>query len=317
MNLLVTGGCGFIGSNFIRVALDKGGVKNLVNVDKMTYAADAENTKEFEDRSEYSHENFCLTDYDRLWETCKDSDITDIVHFAAETHVDNSIKGSKVFIQSNVVATHSILEACKDRDIRLHHISTDEVYGEVFGDDRFSEESHYDPKNPYSATKAASDFLVRSYVNTYGLRATISNCSNNYGPNQHDEKLVPTIIRSLLNNELIPVYGQGANVRDWIYVDDHCEAIWSILKEGKIGDTYLVGADTERTNMQTITSICDLMERTISSSIKFVEDRAGHDLRYAIDGSKLKEELNWKPRYTFLKGLEKTITFYKKKYNSP
>tara|TARA_Y100001938_G_scaffold85196_1_gene117002 strand:+ start:6042 stop:6995 length:954 start_codon:yes stop_codon:yes gene_type:complete len=317
MNLLVTGGCGFIGSNFIRLALSKNEVKRLVNVDKMTYAADFENTKEFENRQEYSHHHFCLTEYEKFWSVCKDNDITDIVHFAAETHVDNSIKGSKVFVQSNVVATHSILETCKDRDIRLHHISTDEVYGEVLGKDRFTENSHYNPKNPYSATKAASDFLVKSYVNTYGTRATISNCSNNYGPNQHDEKLIPTIIRNLLSDELIPVYGQGTNVRDWIYVDDHCEAIWLILKGGKIGETYLVGADAERTNMQTISSICNLMERTVSSSIKFVEDRAGHDFRYAIDGSKLKEELGWKARYTFLDGLSKTITFYKKKYNSP
>ena len=317
MNLLVTGGCGFIGSNFIRLALKKNEVKRLVNVDKMTYAADISNTERFENDSRYHHKILCLTNYDEFRELCVGDDITDIVHFAAETHVDNSIKGSRVFIESNITATHSILETCKEKDIRLHHISTDEVYGEVFGLDRFDENSHYDPKNPYSATKAASDHLVRAYVNTYGLRATISNCSNNYGPNQHDEKLMPTIIRHILNGDLIPVYGKGENVRDWIYVDDHCSAIWMILKEGKMGDTYLVGADTERTNLQAISSICSLMGKTMSESVKFVKDRAGHDLRYAIDGSKLKNELGWKPDYTFLDGLSKTITYYKKKYNSP
>ena len=214
-----------------------------------------------------------------------------------------------------MVATHSILETCKDRDIRLHHISTDEVYGEVLGLERFTENSHYNPKNPYSATKAASDFLVKSYVNTHELRATISNCSNNYGPNQHDEKLVPTVIRHLLKNELVPVYGKGENVRDWIYVDDHCSAIWTILKNGRIGQTYLVGADAERTNLQTICSICSLMDKMMSESVKFIEDRAGHDLRYAIDGSKLRDELGWKPNYTFLGGMSETITYYKKKYN--
>ena len=317
MNLLVTGGSGFIGSNFIKRAFKEAEVSSIVNVDKLTYAADPWNTTAFEDRENYFFYDFCLSDYERFNQVCDKHEVTDVVHFAAETHVDNSIKGSRVFVQSNIVATHSILETCKDKDIRLHHISTDEVYGEIFGQERFTEKTSYDPKNPYSATKAASDFLVRSYVNTYGLRATISNCSNNYGPNQHDEKLIPTIIRHLLKGELIPVYGKGENVRDWIYVDDHCSAIWKILKEGKIGDTYLVGADAERTNLETISSICNLLERTVSSSVKFVEDRAGHDFRYAIDGSKLKEELGWKAHYTFLDGLSKTITFYKKKYNSP
>jgi len=317
MNLLVTGGCGFIGSNFIKLALRSPRVESLVNVDKMTYAASPDNTEEFEESPIYSHENFCLSDYGRLWETCKNKDITDVVHFAAETHVDNSIKGSRVFVESNIVATHSILETCKDRGIRLHHISTDEVYGEVLGDEKFTEDSRYDPKNPYSATKAASDFLVRSYVHTHGVRATISNCSNNYGPNQHDEKLIPTIIRNLVNEDLVPVYGGGENIRDWIYVDDHCDAIWSILVNGKIGETYLVGSSNERSNLQVISCICAIMGKRAHESINFVKDRAGHDFRYAIDASKIKQELRWGANYTFLSGLEKTVTFYKKKYSKP
>ena len=200
-------------------------------------------------------------------------------------------------------------------DALLKEIAEAGILREAKEGERFTEETPYDPRNPYSSTKAASDFLVRAYANTHKLKATISNCSNNYGPNQHDEKLIPTIIRHLVNEDLVPVYGGGENIRDWIYVDDHCDAIWSILVNGRIGETYLVGSNNERSNLQVIYCICNIMDKVASESIKFVKDRAGHDFRYAINASKVERELGWRPNYTFTRGLEETIAFYKKKYN--
>ena len=315
MNLLVTGGCGFIGSNFIKLALGSSRVERLVNVDCLSYAASLGNVRSFAKNPKYLFEEYDLSNYDKTYDTFYKHDITHVVHLAAESHVDNSIKGSKEFVQSNIVGTHALLEAAKKFKVRFHHVSTDEVYGEAKEGERFTEETPYDPRNPYSSTKAASDFLVRSYVHTHGVRATISNCGNNYGPNQHDEKLVPTIIRNLVNEDLVPVYGGGENIRDWIYVDDHCDAIWSILVNGRIGETYLVGSNNERSNLQVIYCICNIMDKVASESIKFVKDRAGHDFRYAINASKVERELGWRPNYTFTRGLEETIAFYKKKYN--
>ena len=229
MNILVTGGCGFIGSNFIEFIINKNIVSKVVNVDLLSYAGDLANTNNFSGHPKYIFENYDLANYDKTYDTFYKHDITHVVHLAAESHVDNSIKGSKEFVNSNIVGTHSLLEAAKKFKPRFHHVSTDEVYGEVEDGKRFTEDTPYNPRNPYSATKAASDFLVRSYINTHGVKATISNCSNNYGPNQHEEKLIPTIIRKLSSDELVPIYGEGTNVRDWIYVKDHCEAIWDIL----------------------------------------------------------------------------------------
>jgi len=314
MNLLVTGGCGFIGSNFINHVINKKSICKLVNVDCLSYAGSLRNTREVSRNPKYLFEKYDLSDRKRVYDTFYKHDITHVVHLAAESHVDNSIKNPDVFIKSNIIGTHSLLEVCKKYKARFHHVSTDEVYGEAKGKEKFSEDTPYAPKNPYSATKAASDLLVRAYVNTYGVKATISNCSNNYGPNQHDEKFIPTIIRSLIGGGKIPVYGNGENVRDWIYVADHCSALWKILKNGNMGETYLVGANCEKTNLQTISMICDMLKIDMAEHVEHVKDRLGHDLRYAIDSSKVIKELKWKPRTNFDKGLEKTVKWYKNKY---
>ncbi len=314
MNLLVTGGCGFIGSNFIKNVIDKKSVQKLVNVDCLSYASSLKNVKKFSSHPKYIFEEYDLSNSKKVYETFYEHDITHVMHLAAETHVDNSIKNSDVFIKSNISGTHSLLEVCKKYKARLHHVSTDEVYGEAKNGEKFSEDTPYNPKNPYSATKAASDFLVKAYINTHGIKATISNCSNNYGPNQHDEKFIPTVVRSLINENKVPVYGNGKNIRDWIYVDDHCDALWKILKNGKLGETYLVGANCEKTNLETISKICNILKINMSEHIKYVKDRPGHDLRYAIDNSKIIKETNWLPKVSFNQGLEKTVEWYKDKY---
>lgn len=315
MKILVTGGSGFIGSNFIRCVIGDPEVEGVINLDKLSYAADPANTKAFDNNDKYVFEKVCLSNYQEVARVMSLHQPTHVIHLAAESHVDNSIASSKEFINSNVVGTHSLLEACRDKDIRFHHVSTDEVYGEVMGEDKFTEETQYNPRNPYSATKAASDMLALAYMNTYGMKITLSNCCNNYGPNQHDEKFIPTIIRSLINGNKIPVYGKGENVRDWIYVDDHCSALWTILLDGKIGENYLVGADCERTNLQTIDSICCELGIKSEDHIEFVKDRLGHDMRYAIDNSKILNELKWEPKLSFLEGISETISFYKEKYS--
>lgn len=315
MNILVTGGCGFIGSNFIETIINKRQVSKIVNVDVLSYAGSLTNTGKFSKHKKYIFENYDLSDYDKTYDTFYKHDITHVVHLAAESHVDNSIKGSREFVQSNIIGTHSLLEACKKFNCRFHHVSTDEVYGEAEENERFTEQTAYDPRNPYSATKAASDFLVSAYINTHKIKATISNCSNNYGPNQHEEKFIPTIIKKLLNDELVPVYGEGTNVRDWIYVTDHCEALWKVLKNGKIGETYLVGANCEKSNLQVVMNICEALDKNYTSSIKFVKDRAGHDYRYAIDPSKIEKELKWKSKISFNKGLFYTLKYYSEKFN--
>jgi dTDP-glucose 4,6-dehydratase len=312
MNILVTGGYGFIGSNFINYITKNESVKRIVNIDCATYAANRTNIK-INDKIINHDINICNTAL--IQNYLYQYDITHIVHFAAESHVDNSIKSPFSFIQTNINGTFSLLEAARDygKLERFHHVSTDEVYGSLGSMGYFKENTPYDPRSPYSASKAASDHLVKAYHHTYGLDVTISNCSNNYGPNQHIEKLIPKIITNLNNDKKIPIYGSGANIRDWLYVDDHCEAIWLILNKGKNGETYNVGGDTEKSNLTIAKTICNLMEKDPDQYIEYVEDRKGHDFRYAIDFCKINNELNWIPKTNFVEGLKKTIDFYTKK----
>jgi dTDP-glucose 4,6-dehydratase len=313
MNLLVTGGCGFIGSNFIEHVIDKKQICKLVNVDCLSYAGSLSNTKKFKNHPKYLLEKYDLSNHKKTYDTFYKHDITHIVHLAAETHVDSSILDADAFLSSNILGTHSLLKAAlKFKIKRFHHVSTDEVYGHLSkGDKPFSENTPYDPRNPYSASKAASDFIVRSYFHTHGLPITLSNCSNNYGPNQHKEKFIPTVIDSLLNGCNIPVYGKGDNIRDWIYVEDHCSAIWKILTKGKLGETYLVGSNCEKTNLEIIYAICKILEKDPEECVSFVKDRLGHDFRYAINNSKIKKELKWNPKMQLTKGLVKTIKDHK------
>ena len=312
MNILVTGGYGFIGSNFINFIAKKDEVKQILNIDSMTYAANKNNIVDSSKIVHTSPTDIRETTF--ISKLLDEQQITHIVHFAAESHVDNSINGPETFINTNINGTFSLLEAAKQygKLERFHHVSTDEVYGSLGPIGFFKETTPYNPRSPYSASKAASDHLVNAYHHTYGLNTTISNCSNNYGPNQHTEKLIPKIITNLNQNKKIPIYGTGQNVRDWLYVEDHCEAIWKILLKGKSGDTYNVGGDCEMNNLQIAKVICKLLGKDHEEYIEFVEDRKGHDFRYAIDFSKINNELGWLPKTSFETGLKKTIDFYTK-----
>ena len=317
MNLLVTGGCGFIGSNFIEMALEtkRPWIKKIVNLDSLTYAGSLENTLDFELDEKYFFENVDLCDYDTLLDIFDKHNITHVIHFAAESHVDNAISDPDAFIDSNITGTFNLLKAARKFNVkRFHHVSTDEVYGDLGDDGKFSEDTPYDPHNPYSASKAASDFLVKSYFHTYDLPVTISNCSNNYGPRQHLEKFIPTVINSILSNKKIPLYGKGINVRDWIYVLDHCEGVWQVATEGELGETYCIGASCERKNIDIIEEICKILNVKPSENIEYVKDRAGHDYRYAIDNTKIKEKLNWSPQTSFEEGMKKTVEWYSERY---
>ena len=312
MNVLVTGGYGFIGSNFINFISQKDEVKSIINIDSVTYAANRTNiyfNKKIRNYELDICKQYLITNH------LDNHNITHIVHFAAESHVDNSIVGPDIFIKTNINGTFSLLEASRNygKLERFHHVSTDEVYGSLGPVGYFKENTPYDPRSPYSASKASSDHLVKAYHHTYGLNATISNCSNNYGPNQHVEKLIPKIITNLSKNKKIPIYGNGANIRDWLYVTDHCEAIWAILTKGKNGETYNVGGDTEKSNITIAKTLCNLMDKDPDKFIEYVEDRKGHDFRYAIDFCKINNELNWLPKTNFIDGLKKTIDFYTKK----
>ena len=310
IRLVVTGGLGFIGSNFINYWLKKHPDDFILNVDKCTYAADFSNIdKKLASRNyEFVKEDIC--NEARMRSLTKGFDI--IVNFAAESHVDNSINNASAFINSNYYGVYSLLEASRINDVRMHQVSTDEVFGSLAneGDDSFNEHTCYDPKNPYSATKAAADHLVRAYVNTYGLKATISNCSNNFGPNQHREKLIPKTIFNALNGKKIPIYGSGKNIRDWIFVDDHCSGIETVINKGHIGDSYLIGARNEKTNLEIVNLILGKLGLS-SSLIEFIEDRKGHDYRYSIDPSRIEKELGWRPAHKFDEALSLTIEFYK------
>ena len=323
MNILVTGGLGFIGSNFIKFIINKTETNIIINIDTITKqhsAANENNVKDFKDNPKYKFYDFWLEMLDNAFikdqfkQLIKDHNITHIVHFAAESHVDNSISDPKRFIQSNILGTFNLLEIIRDfPEIRFHHISTDEVYGSLGDEGKFTETTAYAPNSPYSASKASSDMLVRAYHHTFKALVTISNCSNNYGPNQHNEKFIPVVINSILNNKKIPVYGNGKNVRDWIFVDDHCEAIWFVLNNGRIGETYNIGGNCEKTNLDIINDICKVLNLNPQDHISFVEDRKGHDFRYAIDNSKINKELNWFPTTSFEDGILKTIDYYKNK----
>ena len=307
-NIVVTGGCGFIGSNFVRwTAEHRPGVRMTV-LDKLTYAGNPANV-EGVPGVELVVGDVC--DAALLSEVVPGHDA--VVHFAAESHNDNSIADPEPFLRTNVEGTYRLLEACREHGARLHHVSTDEVYGDLALDDpaRFTEETPYRPSSPYSSTKAASDMLVRAWHRTYGVRATISNCSNNYGPRQHVEKFIPRQITSILRGGRPRLYGDGANVRDWIHVDDHSSAVWAVLERGRAGETYLVGADGERSNLEVLRAILEAMGR-LGDDFDRVRDRPGHDRRYAIDASKIRRELGWRPERTdFSEGLARTVEWYR------
>jgi dTDP-glucose 4,6-dehydratase len=310
MKIIVTGGAGFIGSNFIHYILKKYNDYEIINLDTLTYAGNLENLKDIENDSRYKFVKGDICDKELVDKLVKDCDT--IVHFAAESHVDRSIMNPESFIKTNIMGTHNLLEAAKNNgNKRFHHISTDEVFGHLKPNDPpFNESTPMSPRSPYSASKAASDHLVNAYFNTYGLPITISNCSNNYGPFQFPEKLFPLFITNLIEDKKVPVYGDGMNVRDWLYVEDHCEAIDSILNKGKIGETYCVGGSAEKPNIEITKKIIELMGKD-ESSIEYVKDRPGHDQRYAIDFSKIKNELGWEPKVSFEEGVKKTIEWYR------
>jgi len=310
MKILVTGGAGFIGSNFIRYWLKKYPADNIVNLDVLTYAGNLENLRDLENNKNYKFIKGDICDEVLVNEVVKDFDL--IVHFAAESHVDRSIIDCRDFIRTNVEGTKNLLDAARNnRGIRFHHVSTDEVFGSLGPDDRpFNENTPYDPRSPYSASKAASDHLVRAYWHTYKLPITISNCSNNYGPYQFPEKIIPLFITNLLENKRVPVYGQGENVRDWIYVDDHNAGVDAVIKKGRIDETYCLGGGCELTNLELTKKILKALDKG-EEMIDFVPDRPGHDLRYAMDYSKAKKELGWQPTVDFGEGLKKTIDWYK------
>ena len=310
MKLLVTGGAGFIGSNFIRYWLKKHSDDSIVNLDALTYAGNLENLKDIEENSNYKFVRADICDIDTVNDLVSQVDL--IVHFAAESHVDRSIQSSQDFIRTNVEGTRVLLDAAKNnKGIRFHHISTDEVFGSLWQEDKaFNENTPYDPRSPYSASKAASDHLVRSYFYTHKLPITISNCSNNYGHYQFPEKLIPLFITNLLENKKIPMYGDGMNIRDWIHVDDHNQGVEEIIRKGRVGETYLLGGDNELTNLELTKIILDLMDKD-EKMIDYIKDRPGHDLRYATDFSRTRKELGWQPRVKFKDGLKETIDWYK------
>jgi len=336
-NILVTGGAGFIGSNFIRYILEKTDFNGtVINYDKLTYAGNPHNLSDIADKfggKRYFFEQGDICDEARVRDCFNKYSITVVVHFAAESHVDRSIHGPGDFIRTNINGTFSLLEAARHlwtekKDIRFHHISTDEVYGSLGETGYFFETTAYDPRSPYSASKAASDHLVRSYFHTYGLPVTLSNCSNNYGPYHFPEKLIPLMILNALEGNKLPVYGDGKNIRDWLYVEDHCEAVWMILSRGKTGETYNIGGECELRNIDVVTSICTVLEelrpvkrndavrtrvpdiQSYQDLMHFVTDRPGHDRRYAINCEKIKKELGWMQRHRFEDGLRQTISWY-------
>ena len=309
-NIIVTGGCGFIGSNFVHYVVNNHPEVHVTVLDKLTYAGNKENIAGLpEDRVELVVGDIC--DKELLDKLVPGHDA--IVHYAAESHNDNSIANPEPFLRTNVEGTYCLLEACRKYDVRYHHVSTDEVYGDLALDDpaRFTEETPYNPSSPYSSTKAASDLLVRAWTRTYGLKTTISNCSNNYGPYQHVEKFIPRQITNIICGIKPKLYGDGLNVRDWIHTEDHSSAVWTILTKGKLGETYLIGADGEKNNIDVLHAILKGMGKD-ENDFDWVKDRPGHDRRYAIDSTKLRTELSWQPQHTnFEEGLAQTIQWYK------
>ncbi|GIN61998.1 dTDP-glucose 4,6-dehydratase [Robertmurraya siralis] len=340
MNLLVTGGAGFIGSNFISYMLSN--VRNdlyIVNLDKLTYAGNLRNVEAVENDPRYSFVHGDICDENLVAKIFENYKIDGVIHFAAESHVDKSIENPRPFLQSNIIGTYTLLEAARNywmdgigvykkgfAHARFHHISTDEVYGSLGKTGHFTEETKYAPNSPYSASKASADMIVRSYFETFGLNVVTTNCSNNFGPRQHDEKLIPTIIRRALALKPIPIYGNGENVRDWLFVTEHCRAIEKVFVKGKAGETYVIGGHNERKNIEIATMICEVLDQVLSEQLKsyhltsykeliqYVSDRPGHDFRYAIDDRKLCEELGFVHKYSLQEGMEQTVSYYLKKY---
>ena len=322
MLLLVTGGAGFIGSNFIHHVIDRPELRQLINLDCLTYAGHLENLTSVARHPKYIFQRTDLRDKEAVIKVLQTYRPTHVLHLAAESHVDRSISGPGNFIQTNVVGTFNLLEAvrslCLDgSSVRFHHVSTDEVYGSLGAIGCFTESTAYAPNSPYSASKASSDMLVRAYHHTYGMSALITNSSNNYGPYQFPEKLIPVVIQSALRRREIPIYGDGMNVRDWLYVRDHAEALWQVLTRGRAGETYNIGARSEYPNLRVVELICDLIDELVPGLgggsrklITFVDDRPGHDRRYAIDASKIEGELGWKPSMNFEQGMRHTVHWY-------
>ncbi|NOQ24391.1 MAG: dTDP-glucose 4,6-dehydratase [Bacteroidales bacterium] len=329
-SIVVTGGAGFIGSNFIPYFIDKYEDYFIINLDKLTYAGNLDNLKEVENHPRYKFIKGDICNRELVEYIFDEYNVKGVIHFAAESHVDNSIEGPEVFIQTNINGTFTLLDVARKywmespfkfkneyEGCRFHHISTDEVYGTLGETGLFEETTPYAPNSPYSAAKASSDLLVRAYNHTYGMDVTTSNCSNNYGPKQHNEKLIPVIIRKALNGENIPIYGDGKNIRDWLYVLDHCIGIDLVYHTGKSGETYNIGGRNEKTNMEIVNHICEYLDKkqpksqgSFKDQITFVQDRAGHDRRYAIDASKIEKELGWKANENFESGIIKTIDWY-------
>ena len=330
---LITGGCGFIGSNFIRFLVNNGLSKQIVNLDKMTYAGNKDNLSSLKEIKNYKHIKGDICNNEIVQHILKKYQPEIIVNFAAESHVDRSIEGPSEFIQTNVVGTLNLLHQStqwlkdisdsKKKNFKFIHISTDEVYGSLGKTGKFLESSPYNPSSPYSASKASSDHLVRSWYKTYDFPALITNCSNNYGPYQFPEKLIPLMIINALSGKSLPVYGTGLNIRDWLYVDDHCRAIHTVIEKGELGETYNIGGGNEITNIEIVKAICEILdyEKPLSSGnfyskqIKFVSDRPGHDFRYAIDSTKIKKELDWEPKESFETGIQKTVIWFLENQN--
>jgi len=330
MKLLVTGGAGFIGSNVIHHVIDRPEVERLVNLDCLTYAGHLASLEKVSRHPKYVFEKVDLRDKGAVLEVVRRHAITHVMHLAAESHVDRSITGPGDFIHTNVVGTFNLLEACRacwldpasplrlaPQASRFHHVSTDEVYGSLGPTGFFTETTPYAPNSPYSSSKASSDMLVRAYHHTYGLATVITNCSNNYGPYQFPEKLIPVVIQSVLARKPVPVYGDGMNVRDWLYVRDHAEALWAVLTRGAVGETYNVGGHNEWANLRIVELICDLIDEMAPQLggasrklITFIKDRPGHDRRYAIDASKIQRDLGWVPAHKFEQGIRETVRWY-------
>ncbi|AYO29929.1 dTDP-glucose 4,6-dehydratase [Biomaibacter acetigenes] len=310
MKILVTGGAGFIGSNFIRYMLKQHKDYKIINLDKLTYAGNLENLKDVEDNPNYIFINGDITDKNLVESLFFSYDIDYVINFAAESHVDRSIEDPQIFLKTNVIGTQVLLDASKKVNVKKFlQVSTDEVYGSLGPTGYFTEQSPLSPNSPYSASKASADLLVKAYAHTYGLPVNITRCSNNYGPHQFPEKLIPLMIINAMNDKDLPVYGDGLNIRDWIYVEDHCRAIDMVIHHGTVGEIYNIGGNNEKTNIDIVKYILKEIGKP-ESLIKYVKDRPGHDRRYAIDSTKIQEELGWKPLYGFEEGMKKTIKWY-------
>jgi dTDP-glucose 4,6-dehydratase len=327
--ILVTGGAGFIGANFVRYVLENHPETFIVNLDLLTYAGSLENLKNLPSQENYRFVKGDIRDTELVQNLLRENHLNAIVHFAAESHVDRSILGPEAFVQTNIIGTFSLLEAAKqvwltenkygEDDVRFHHVSTDEVYGTLApADPPFEENTPYAPNSPYAASKASSDHLVRSYTHTYGLPTTLTNCTNNYGPYQFPEKLIPLMILNALEGKDLPIYGDGQQIRDWLYVEDHCEAIWQVLQSGRTGESYCIGGNNQPANLEIVDTLCAILDdlhpsrtgKPYASQKKFVTDRPGHDRRYAMKTDKIKKELGWQPKHNLKNGLVKTVQWY-------